>query len=62
MKTIPLTGAYHIVQFDISKNALVGGDINPNGSTADRFKYPAGGAPTKTASGLSQRIGAVISK
>ena len=62
VKTTPLTGAYDIVQFDIFKNALVGGDINPNGSTADRFKYPEGGAPTKTSPGLSQPIGAVISK
>jgi hypothetical protein len=61
VKTTPLTGANDIVQFYIYNSALVGGDINPNGSTADRFKYPAGGTPTKTASGLSGPIGAVIS-
>ena len=60
--TTPLTGAYDIVQFYILKKALVGGDFNPSGSTADRFKYPAGGTPTKTASGLSAPIGAVISQ
>jgi hypothetical protein len=58
----PLTGANDIVQFDILKKALVGGDFNPSGSTADRFKYPAGGAPTKTVPGLSAPIGAVISQ
>ena len=62
MKTTPLTGAFDVVQFYIFKNALVGGDINPSGSTADRFKYPAGGPPKKTAPGLEQPIGAVISK
>ncbi|HEY1681501.1 MAG TPA: hypothetical protein VGF98_07705 [Candidatus Tumulicola sp.] len=61
VKTTPLTGANDIVQFNIYKNALVGGDLNFNGSTADRFKYPAGGAPKKTAAGLSAPIGAVIS-
>lgn len=40
----------------------VGNDIVHYGSAADRFKYPAGGAPTKSAPGLSQPIGAVISK
>jgi hypothetical protein len=62
MHTTPLTGANDIVQFYILNKALVGGDFNPNGSTADRFKYPAGGTPTKTASGLSAPIGAVISR
>ncbi|HEY1883219.1 MAG TPA: hypothetical protein VGG51_09310 [Candidatus Cybelea sp.] len=62
VKTTPLTGAFDVVQFYIFKNALVGGDINPSGSTADRFKYPAGGPPKKTAPGLEQPIGAVISK
>jgi hypothetical protein len=60
--TTPLTGAHDIVQFYILNNALVGGDFNPSGSTADRFNYPAGGTPTKTASGLSAPIGAVISQ
>jgi hypothetical protein len=60
--TTPLTGAHDIVQFYILKKALVGGDFTPNGSTADRFNYPAGGTPTKTASGLSAPIGAVISQ
>ena len=60
--TTPLTGAYDIVQFYILKKALVGGNFNPSGSTADRFNYPAGGTPTKTASGLSMPIGAVISQ
>jgi len=61
VKTTPLTGANDIVQFNIYKNALVGGDLNFNGSTADRFKYPAGGAPKKTVAGLNAPIGAVIS-
>jgi hypothetical protein len=58
----PLTGAHDIVQFYVLKKALVGGDFNPSGSTADRFDYPAGGTPTKTAPGLSAPIGAVISR
>lgn len=62
VQTTPLTGAYDIVQFYILKKALVGGNFNPSGSTADRFNYPAGGTPTKTASGLSMPIGAVISQ
>jgi hypothetical protein len=62
VNTTPLTGAYDIVQFYILNKALVGGDFNPSGSTADRFNYPAGGTPTKTASGLSAPIGAVISQ
>jgi hypothetical protein len=57
----PLTGAHDIVQFNILDDALAGGDFNPSGSTADRFNYPSGGAPTKTAPGLSMPIGAVIS-
>lgn len=61
VKTTPLTGANDIVQFNIYKNALLGGDLNFNGSTADRFKYPAGGAPKKTVPGLNAPIGAVIS-
>jgi hypothetical protein len=61
VKTTPLTGANDIVQFDIYKNALVGGDLNFNGSSADRFKYPAGGAPKKAVAGLTAPIGAVIS-
>jgi hypothetical protein len=60
--TTPLTGAHDIVQFYILNKALVGGDFNPSGSTADRFKYPAGGTPIKTAFGLSAPIGAVISQ
>jgi hypothetical protein len=60
--TTPLTGAHDIVQFYILNKALVGGDFNPSGSTADRFNYPAGGTPTKTAFGLSAPIGAVISQ
>lgn len=62
VQTTPLTGAHDIVQFYILNKALVGGDFNPSGSTADRFSYPAGGTPTKTASGLSAPIGAVISR
>jgi len=62
VRTTPLTGAHDIVQFYILNKALVGGDFNPSGSTADRFNYPAGGTPTKTASGLSAPIGAVISQ
>ena len=61
LKTTPLTGANDVVQFNIFRGSLVGGDFNPNGSTVDRFLYPAGGTPTKTVPGLSAPIGAVVS-
>ncbi len=61
MKTTPLSGTNDVVQFNIYKNALVGADLNFSGSTLDRFKYPAGGAPVKSASGLNAPIGTVIS-
>jgi hypothetical protein len=62
IKTTPLTGANDVVQFDIYKNALVGADINFSaGSTLDRFKYPAGGSPVKSTSGLNAPIGTVVS-
>jgi hypothetical protein len=61
VKTTPLTGTNDVVQFDIYKNALVGADYNSNGSSVDRFKYPAGGLPVKSTPGLSAPIGTVIS-
>jgi hypothetical protein len=61
VKTTPLSGTNDVVQFNIYKNALVGADLNFNGSTLDRFKYPAGGAPVKSTSGLNAPIGTVIS-
>jgi hypothetical protein len=62
VKTTPLTGATDVVQFNIYKKSLVGADINfTNGSTADRFKYPAGGSPVKSTQGLNAPIGAVVS-
>jgi hypothetical protein len=40
---------------------LYGAILNFNGSRADRFKYPAGGAPKTTGAGPNAPIGAVIS-
>ena len=60
--TTPLTGANDIVQFYVQKKTIAGGDFNPNGgSTVDLFAYPAGGSPTKTVTGVTAPIGAVVS-
>ncbi len=56
----PLTGSKDVVQFWIQGKRVIG----PDAGLADVafYKYPAGGSPIKTISGLGEPVGATVSK
>jgi len=63
MGTRLLTGASGCEQFAIRGNNLAQTVTCPNtgGANVTKYKYPAGGKPTKTISGLSEPYAAVYS-
>ncbi|HEY3675820.1 MAG TPA: hypothetical protein VGK84_07475 [Candidatus Tumulicola sp.] len=62
--TTTLTGASQCEQFAIQGNAKAQVLTCPNlsGASVTKYKYPAGGKPTKTITGLSEPYAAVYSK
>jgi hypothetical protein len=56
----PLTGSSDVVQFFIEGKTVVGPDAG--NASVEFFHYPAGGSAYETLTGLSEPVGAVISK
>ncbi len=58
--TTTLTGASFVLQFFIEKSKVVVPDVG--NKNAGIYKYPTGGSPTTTISGLSAPVGSAVSK
>jgi hypothetical protein len=56
----PLTGSKDVVQFWIQGKRVVGPDAGLK--DVGYYKYPAGGSPTKTITGLGEPVGATVSR
>jgi hypothetical protein len=56
----PLTGSKDVVQFWIQGNRVIGPDAGLK--DVGYYKYPAGGSPTKTITGLGEPVGATVSQ
>jgi hypothetical protein len=56
----PLTGSSDVVQYFIAGANVIAPDAG--NADVEYFKYPVGGSPTKTITGLTTPIGAALSE
>jgi hypothetical protein len=60
VSSTPLTGSKDVVQFWIEGKKVIGPDAGL--AHVAFYKYPAGGSPIKTITGLGEPVGATVSK